>query len=434
MAAETPARNPFPQNAPTRRQRLRGIVGAARAGLVAMAAQPLPQPPEALRRGPLQASGHPRGLHDPRTATSVGRAIGIALAVCFLTGLVSHLHQHPPGWLDVPSRPVWGYQLTQGVHVATGIALIPLVLAKLWVVYPRLFVWPPVRTLGHGVERLLIVPLVAGVLFELTTGLLNIAQWYPWGFFFPATHWAMAWVVLGALLIHVAVKLPLPARRTGSGARPELESEEVPELSRDRRALLIGVASAAGAVTLASVGQTVAPLSGISLLAPRRAGSGPQGVPINRTAVAAGVTGRARDPLWRLQVRPAPGGGAGRLLSVGLAELAALPQHVAVLPIACVEGWSTTATWSGVRLRDLLDMAGIPADSHLRAISLEAAGLYASSPIGPSAARDPLTLLALRLNGAPLTLDHGYPARLIAPDRPGVQQTKWLSAIEVVPA
>jgi DMSO/TMAO reductase YedYZ molybdopterin-dependent catalytic subunit len=359
----------------------------------------------------------------------MGRATGIALAVCFLTGLVSHLHQHPPGWLDVPSRPVWGYQLTQGVHVATGIALIPLVLAKLWVVYPRLFVWPPVRTLGHGLERLLIVPLVAGVLFQLTTGLLNIVQWYPWGFFFPAAHWAMAWVVIGALLIHVAVKLPLHAGRPG----PD-EQDGAQELSRDRRALLIGVASAAGAVTLASVGQTIAPLSGISLLAPRRAGSGPQGVPINRTAVAAGVTGRARDPLWRLQVRAASGRGAGRLLTVGLAELDALPQHTSTLPIACVEGWSTTAAWSGVRLRDLLDLASIPADSHLRAISLETAGLYATSPIGPSAARDPLTLLALRLNGAPLTLDHGYPARLIAPDRPGVQQTKWLSAIEVVPA
>lgn len=434
MAADTPARNPFPQNAPTRQRRIRDIAGAAQGRLIALAARPLPQPPEALRRGPLRASGQPRGLHDSRTAASVGRATGIALAVCFLTGLVSHLHQHPPGWLDVPPRPVWGYQLSQGIHVATGIALIPLVLAKLWVVYPRLFVWPPVRTLGHGLERLLIVPLVAGVLFQLTTGLLNIVQWYPWGFFFPATHWAMAWVVLGALLIHVAVKLPLPSRRPGSKARSELEPDEVPELSRDRRALLIGVASAAGVVTLASVGQTIAPLSGISLLAPRRAGSGPQGVPINRTAVAAGVTGRARDTLWRLQIRAAPGRGAGRLLSVGLAELAALPQHAAVLPIACVEGWSTTARWSGVRLRDLLDLAGIPADSHLRAVSLETAGLYATSPIGPSAARDPLTLLALRLNGAPLTLDHGYPARLIAPDRPGVQQTKWLSAIEVVSA
>jgi DMSO/TMAO reductase YedYZ molybdopterin-dependent catalytic subunit len=35
------------------------------------------------------------------------------------------------------------------------------------------------------------------------------------------------------------------------------------------------------------------------------------------------------------------------------------------------------------------------------------------------------------VNGEPLSLDHGYPCRLIAPDRPGVMQTKWVSALVV---
>lgn len=47
-------------------------------------------------------------------------------------------------------------------------------------------------------------------------------------------------------------------------------------------------------------------------------------------------------------------------------------------------------------------------------------------------AQDPLTLLALRLNGEVLSLDHGYPARIIAPNRPGVLQTKWVGRLEVV--
>jgi DMSO/TMAO reductase YedYZ molybdopterin-dependent catalytic subunit len=46
-------------------------------------------------------------------------------------------------------------------------------------------------------------------------------------------------------------------------------------------------------------------------------------------------------------------------------------------------------------------------------------------------ADDPLTLVALRLNGSTLSIDHGYPCRLIGPDRPGVLQTKWLGRIEV---
>jgi DMSO/TMAO reductase YedYZ molybdopterin-dependent catalytic subunit len=40
-----------------------------------------------------------------------------------------------------------------------------------------------------------------------------------------------------------------------------------------------------------------------------------------------------------------------------------------------------------------------------------------------------LTLLALRLGGERLHLDHGYPVRLIGPARPGVLQTKWVSRL-----
>ncbi|MET0767323.1 MAG: molybdopterin-dependent oxidoreductase [Aeromicrobium sp.] len=40
-------------------------------------------------------------------------------------------------------------------------------------------------------------------------------------------------------------------------------------------------------------------------------------------------------------------------------------------------------------------------------------------------------MLALQLNGETLSLDHGYPCRLIAPNRPGVFQTKWVRRLEV---
>jgi DMSO/TMAO reductase YedYZ molybdopterin-dependent catalytic subunit len=42
---------------------------------------------------------------------------------------------------------------------------------------------------------------------------------------------------------------------------------------------------------------------------------------------------------------------------------------------------------------------------------------------------DPDSLLALRVNGADLSLDHGYPARVIVPNNPGVHNTKWVSAL-----
>ena len=50
----------------------------------------------------------------------------------------------------------------------------------------------------------------------------------------------------------------------------------------------------------------------------------------------------------------------------------------------------------------------------------------------PEFVRDDLTLVALELEGETLDLDHGYPARIIAPARPGVLQTKWLSTLEVL--
>jgi hypothetical protein len=383
--------------------------------------RPIPAPPAALHRGPLRGPRDEAPPHDARTATLLGRALGIAFAVCFVTGLISHVHQNPPAWLDVPSRPVWAYQVTQGLHVATGIASVPLLLAKLWTVYRRLFAWPPFPDLARLLERLLLVPLVAGAVFELVTGLLNIVQWYPWRFGFPAAHYRVAWLLVGALLVHLGVKAPLARSVTGRRRRrPDAPPEAAP--SPERRAVLVGVAAAAGAVTVATVGQTVAPLRAVSLLAPRDPSLGPQGLPVNRTAAAARVAPKALDPGWRLLV-------AGRL-SLSTADLLALPQHEVELPIACVEGWSASALWAGVRLRDVLDLAGVPSDRHVTVVSLEEGG-YQTSPVGPSAARDPLTLLAMRVRGEPLHLDHGYPLRLIAPNRPGVQQTKWLSRIEV---
>jgi DMSO/TMAO reductase YedYZ molybdopterin-dependent catalytic subunit len=100
------------------------------------------------------------------------------------------------------------------------------------------------------------------------------------------------------------------------------------------------------------------------------------------------------------------------------------------LPIACVEGWSTQAHWGGVRLSDVLDAAGIPADATVQVISREQEGAYRSSQVPPQFARDPLTLLATHLNGEPLVLEHGAPLRLIAPNRPGVLQTKWVAGVE----
>ncbi|MFE9727927.1 molybdopterin-dependent oxidoreductase [Streptomyces sp. NPDC005794] len=362
-------------------------------------------------------------LHDARTATVLGRLLGVAVVVCFGTGLISHCLQQPPGWLTntLPSRPVWGYRLTQGLHVASGIAAVPLLLAKLWTVYPRLFARPVVRSLRHGLERASVAVLVAAALFQLFSGMLNTAQWYPWPFAFVPVHFAVAQLLLGALLLHLAVKWPQIRAHWGrkSEGTLTLPAAEGP----DRRSLLTAVTAAVGAVTLTTVGQSFTPLKRFDLLAPRHPDHGPQGLPVNRTAARAGVSAaELRD--WRLTVAgPEP-------YRLTLAELRAMPQYEVELPIACVEGWSKSAHWSGVRILDLLDRAGARTGARVRVVSLEQHGAYRVMEMGRTHARDPLTLLALCLNGEVLSADHGYPARIIAPNRPGVLQTKWVSRVE----
>jgi DMSO/TMAO reductase YedYZ molybdopterin-dependent catalytic subunit len=241
-------------------------------------------------------------------------------------------------------------------------------------------------------------------------------------FFFTAGHYRVAWLAIGALLAHVGVKLPvvrqaLAHHRRGSTAPGTLT----------RRGLLTAVGAAAGLITVATAGQTVAPLARLSLLAPRRPRTGPQRLPVNRTAAAAGVRAVATGPGYRLTVA-----GPVQAVTLDLAALNALTQHTVDLPITCVEGWSATATWTGVRLRDLVALVGVdPAHAVVEVESLQADGRYRASAVAPPHARDPLTLLALRLGGEVLHLDHGYPARLIAPNRPGVLQTKWVGRLTV---
>ncbi|MBP2340713.1 DMSO/TMAO reductase YedYZ molybdopterin-dependent catalytic subunit [Saccharothrix coeruleofusca] len=340
---------------------------------------------------------------DPHLAARVGLWLGVAFGLCFATGLLSHAAQHPPGWFTWPTRPVSLYRITQGVHVVSGVAAIPLLLAKLHTVYPRLFQRPVVGSVRHALERGSVLVLVGAAFFELVTGLFNAAQNYPWGFFFPPAHYAVAWVAVGALLVHVAVKLPLWR------AAPEPRRATL-----SRRGFLLTTGGAVAVAVLATAGASVPWLRRVSVLATRSAA-----LPVNRTAAAAGVR-RVGDG-WRLRV------GAREF---SLAELAALPQTSAELPIACVEGWSASARWTGVPVRDLLALAGLPVGD-VRVESLERDGLYRASTLPAAHAEDPLTLLALRLDGAPLPLDHGYPCRLIAPSRPGVLQTKWVTSLEV---
>ena len=149
---------------------------------------------------------------------------------------------------------------------------------------------------------------------QLLTGLINLAEWYPWAFFFTTTHYWTGWLAIGAVAVHVGAKAPEIrrglARRGTTGATAGLTPEQAAERSDvdaaaetrpvSRRTFVVAAGLGVGAVTLTTVGQSLSPLGAVSVLSPRVPGVGPQGLPVRQTAVRAKVTDVGPD--YRLVV------------------------------------------------------------------------------------------------------------------------------------
>ncbi|MEV8031050.1 molybdopterin-dependent oxidoreductase [Streptomyces sp. NPDC086182] len=437
-------------------------------------------------------------LRGPWFTSVLGVVLLVGITVLFVTGLLSYAAYNPnlsavndktpdKGILGFylfswPTRPVWLYRLTQGVHVTLGVGLIPVLLAKLWSVVPKLFALPPARSLAHALERLSLLLLVGGALFEFTTGVLNIQLDYVFPGSFYTLHFYGAWVFMAAFVTHAVLRVPtalrnlrhirrpsplpspepgrlsspelgpLPSPRPGPGpgpasvspdragdragagepARPEdeLVSPDPLPPTVSRRGALGFVGGGSVLLVATTAGHSFdGPLRDTALLAPHggaEPGSGPGGFQINKTAASRGITAtETSEEAWRLVVT-----GKGGTVRLSRAELQELPLRSAALPIACVEGWSTSDQWwRGVRLRDLAGLVGYEKDAAPDVLveSLQRHGAFRVAALRDNQVRDPRSLLALFVNGEDLTPDHGYPARVIVPAAPGVLNTKWVA-------
>lgn len=163
---------------------------------------------------------------------------------------------------------------------------------------------------------------------------------------------------------------------------------------------------------------------------------------------------------WRLTVG---GDSAVRTITLGLAELEALPQYDVEAWLECagngrrlfefVDGhvpaeveadtqWTLgamgMASWRGPRLADVLALAGTTASAAwvspqgLDADNVEGEAPRMCMPLGK--ALDPDTLVALEMNGAPLIAAHGAPARLLVPGWIGAYSMKWVARIDITAA
>ncbi len=396
-------------------------------------------------------------LRGPWLTAVLGLVLLVGLPIVIVTGLLSNDAYQPGlgsnalgrdigGPLDLylfgwPTHPAWLYALTQGLHVAVGLALFPVLLAKLWSVIPRLFEWPPTRSPAHTLERISLALLVGGALFEFVTGILNIQYWYAFPFFFTQAHYYGAWVFIGAFLVHVTLKFGTMRRslrtRTqvmatvggesanATSAERSLTASHPRPATMSRRALLGTVAAGSALLLIQGAAQSIGgPLRELALLLPRgRVRPGPLGFPVNKTWAASGIAAGTVGADWRLHLV------GERSLRLTREQLVALPQHSYDLPIACVEGWSTTQRWTGVRVGDLAALCGVSSPAIVTSRSLEH-GTYGQATLGHEQVADDRSLLALRVNGFDLSRDHGYPARVISPAVPGVHCTKWVTQME----
>ncbi len=139
------------------------------------------------------------------------------------------------------------------------------------------------------------------------------------------------------------------------------------------------------------------------------------------------------DPArWTLRID----GRVRRPLTITYDQLLARPMVERTVTLTCVSNevggpYISNAVWQGVLLRDLLAEAGV-ADGAEQVFSTSLDGWTCGFPV--SVATDPQRdcLIAVGMNGKPLPLEHGFPARLVVPGLYGyVSATKWLSRIEL---
>jgi DMSO/TMAO reductase YedYZ molybdopterin-dependent catalytic subunit len=127
---------------------------------------------------------------------------------------------------------------------------------------------------------------------------------------------------------------------------------------------------------------------------------------------------------YRLKVS----GKVDRPLNLTFDELRCMPKVTASAVLSCAGVFTDSATWSGVPIIDVLDLAGVQAGA--RTVELVSADGFKSS-IDLVTALDMDNFLAYEMTGKPLPILHGFPVRAVLPGEPGGQWVKWLVELVV---
>jgi DMSO/TMAO reductase YedYZ molybdopterin-dependent catalytic subunit len=142
------------------------------------------------------------------------------------------------------------------------------------------------------------------------------------------------------------------------------------------------------------------------------------------------VKPRVEIETWKLEIT----GGVEAPFALTYDELLDLDAIEQVHTLECISNPTggeliSTAVWTGVRMRDLLQRAR-PTAKAFDVVLTSVDGYVDSFPIAK--AMEPETLLVYLMNGKTLPQDHGYPVRALVPNIYGMKNVKWLRSIEVV--
>jgi DMSO/TMAO reductase YedYZ molybdopterin-dependent catalytic subunit len=128
---------------------------------------------------------------------------------------------------------------------------------------------------------------------------------------------------------------------------------------------------------------------------------------------------------WRLRID----GMVARPGSFSLADLKSYPSRSQITHLACEEGWSYIAEWTGVPLSRMLDVAGIlPQAKYVVYFSLQPDWW---DSVDMADALHPQTVLAYGLNGGELPVGNGGPLRLRVPRQLGYKSVKYITRLTV---
>lgn len=239
---------------------------------------------------------------------------------------------------------------------------------------------------------------------------------------------ARFWVSPPVKPTEICVPPPLPKTTTKTRTKSK-------KFDRRRRLFIqAGVASAVGAAILVygvgfllrSTSSTVAPPASPSALFA-------QGITPNNNFYRVDVNifpPTVNGSTWQLSVS----GLVSTPLTLNLAQIQQMAYYEQYNTLECVSNTIggdliSTAQWRGVRLGDVLTMAGLQSSAEyivFRAVD----GYDVAIPVANALEDD--TLLVYEMNGEPLPTDHGYPLRAIVPGLYGMMNCKWITSIEAV--